>query len=139
MTVVVPLTLPERPTDVPKYAPTGRTETVSAPEGWPGEYPTRLTFFALERVGGHVRFDASALGTEEREQALSAGRGRLRGLVAVPVSYVHQTVNADQGGVLAVIGDVKVHLVSLTPVAADATEGFTIMGVYNGDPDVTNL
>lgn len=138
MTVVVPLTLPERPTDVPKYAPSGRTETVSAPEGWPGDTPSRLTFFALERVGGHVRFDPMSLGADEREQALAAGRGRLRGLVAVPVSYLQQAGDDGQG-VLAVIGGVKVRLVSLSPIPADAHEGFTVMGVYNGQPDVTNL
>lgn len=139
MSIAVPLALPQQPTDVPKYAPTGRTESVVAP--WRGAQGDAviLTFHELERVTGHLRFDPATLSPQEQDAAQAPGHGRLRGLVAVPESYFRLALQGEQTRLHVSIGGVKVTLHPLGGPRAEEPRAFVVAGVYNGEPDVTNL
>lgn len=139
MSFAVPLALPQQPTDVPKYAPTGRTESVVAPwRGTQGD-AAALTFHELERVTGHLRFDPATLSPQERDAAQAPHHGRLRGLVAVPESYFKLTLQGDQPSLYVSIGGVKVTLHPLGGPGAGEPRAFVVAGVYTGEPDVSNL
>lgn len=137
MSLVIPLALPQQPTDVPKYAPTGRTESVVTPWMDAQGNAAVLTVYGLERVAGHLRLDPATLSPEQRDAAQAPRHGRLRGLVAVPESYLWLTLEAGQPGLYVSIGGVKVYLVPLA--APSSSEPFVVAGLYNGEPDVTNL